>query len=103
MPPQQRKRSRRDRHVNVYVQETAPTGREEYEAEDTAAGTDESPAAAGQQSAAVRQRKLRAQRVARQTRARSEVFTRLAGKELRKMGVLSGGMLIVLIVLTFVM
>ncbi|MDA0677572.1 MAG: hypothetical protein O2788_06150 [Chloroflexi bacterium] len=103
MPPQQRKRSRRDRHVNVFVQETAPTGREEYEAEDATAVADEDEAAAGQQAAVVRQRRIRAQRVARQTRVRSEVFTRLAGKELRKMGVLTGGMMVVLIVLSFVM
>jgi hypothetical protein len=103
MPPQQRKRSRRDRHVNVFVQETAPTGREEYEAEDATVVADEDEAAAGKQASVVRQRRLPAQRVARQTRARSEVFTRLAGKELRKIGILSGGMLVVLIVLTFVM
>jgi hypothetical protein len=103
MPPQQRRRSRRERHVNVFVQENAPTGREEYEAEDALDTAAEDDAAEGRQVTAARQRRLRAQRVARQTRARSEVFTKLAGKELRKMAVLSGGMLAVLIVLTLVM
>jgi hypothetical protein len=103
MPSQQRKRSRRDRHVNVFVQETAPTGREKYEDEEGTTAAEEDEAEAGKQASVVRQRRLRAQRVAQQSRARSEVFTRLAAKELRKMGILTSGMLVVLIVLSFVM
>lgn len=107
MPPRQKRRRHGDRHVNVFVQDAAPKGR----AETDEAGDDESSAATGaagesatratQAISASRARRLRAQRVARQTSARSDVFTRSMGKELRKLGVVSGGIAVILAVLTF--
>ncbi len=38
-----------------------------------------------------------------QARVRSEVFTRSIGKELRKLSILSGGILVILVVLAFVL
>lgn len=105
MPATPKKRRRAGRHTNVFVQESAPSGREELadsglldDVEDEAA-PDSSEAQLA--VATSRTRKLRAQRVARQTRARSEVFTRSIGKELRKLGVLAGGIAVILVVLTF--
>jgi hypothetical protein len=106
MPPRQRRRRRSDKHVNVFVQENAPKGREEIEDEDMLPGAvaGEGDEATGNKQLSVsRSRRLRAQRVARQTRARSEVFTRSIGSELRKLGVLSGGIVVILVVLSFVL
>ena len=52
------------------------------------------------QSVAARRARARA---GRQVRARSEVFTRSLPQELRKLGVLTGGAIVILIVLTFVL
>ena len=107
MPATPKKRRRADRHTNVFVQESAPSGREELAntgpLDDT--GDEEAPASSATQLAVTtsRARRLRAQRVANQTRARSEVFTRSIGKELRKLGVLTGGIAVILVVLTFVL
>lgn len=99
MPRQNRRRGRRP---NVFVQETAPRGREELDE----SGPLEVDGDSSNEAAAVatgRSRRLRAQRNARQARVRSEVFTRSIGKELRKLGVLSGGIAAILVVLAFVL
>lgn len=101
MPPRQTRR-RRDKRTNVFVQESAPKGREELEDEDAidaVAGSDGETAAVSTSRA----RRMRAQRASRQARVRSEVFTRSIGKELRKLGVLSGTIAVVLVVLTIVL
>ncbi len=106
MPRQRRGRGRRP---NVFVQEAAPKGRDEIEEDapiDADAADGDSSNAAGAAGPAVstgRSRRLRAQRNARQARVRSEVFTRSITKELRKLGVLSGGIVVILVVLTFVL
>ena len=103
-----RQRKRRDRRTNVFVQEAAPKGREEIEDDDVSSSADsadgdESASGEGTAVATGRARKLRAQRVARQARVRSEVYTRSIGSELRKLGVLSGGIVVILVVLAFVL
>lgn len=105
MPRQSR---RRDRRPNVFVQEAAPKGRDEIDEEapiDADADEDDAPGASGATTAVStgRTRRLRAQRNARQARVRSEVFTRSISKELRKLGVLSGGVAVILVVLAFVL
>ena len=108
MPPRQKKRRRADRHVNVFVQESAPSGRDEMGDDDDAlpAGSADDGAAsvgATKIASASRTRRLRAQRVAGHARARSEIFTRSLGNELRKLGVLTGGIVVILVVLSFVL
>lgn len=109
MPPRPNKRRRGGRHTNVFVQESAPAGREELMAADEDGpvdATEEKGAAVAGSAQAVsvsRARRLRAQRVAGHARARSEVFTRTIGKELRKLGILTGGIAVILVVLTFVL
>ena len=100
-----RQRSRRERRPNVFVQQSNPRGREEVEEDvpgDAVEGTTESSTGTAAVSAG-RTRRLRAQRAARQARARSEIFTRTVGGELRKLGILSGGIVVILVVLTFVL
>lgn len=101
-----RQRSRRQRRPNVFVQDTSPRGREEIDEEAPVVMDDlddEAPAAAATAASVGRSRRLRAQRASRQARVRSEVFTRSIGKELRKLGVLSGGIVVILVVLSFVL
>ena len=100
-----RQRNRRQRRTNVFVQQNAPRGQEELE-DEIPGDVGEEDADSGSGSGAVstgRARRMRAQRVARQARVRSEVFTRSIGKELRKLGVLSGGIVVILVVLSFVL
>ncbi len=103
-----RQRRRRDRRPNVFVQESAPRGRDEIDEEAPVEddGDESSSASASSGGTAVstgRSRRLRAQRAARQARVRSEVFTRSIGNELRKLGMLSGGIAVILVVLAFVL
>ena len=100
MPPRPPRR-RRDRRTNVFVQENQPSGGIEYEDEPEESEDQSAEGAPG--SARARARRARAQRTARQSRARSEVFTRTLGKEMRKVGMLSGAIVITLVVLTFVL
>lgn len=104
-----RQRRGRDRRPNVFVQESTPRGRDEIEDEalideDVVDGEDASDSTAAAAAVATgRSRRLRAQRNSRQARVRSEVFTRSIGKELRKLGVLSGGIAVILVVLTIML
>ena len=104
-----RQRRGRDRRPNVFVQESTPRGREEIDEEDpidtvgAGAAPDTTDTAAVAAVSTGRARRLRAQRNSRQARVRSEVFTRSISKELRKLGVLSGGVAIILVVLAFVL
>ncbi len=102
-----RQRRRTTRKTNVFVQEAAPRGRAELEDEDAIAaiaGDEETEEAApGAAIATSRSRRLRSQRTSRQARARSEIFTRSIGKEMRKLGMLSGVIAVTLVVLSFVL
>ena len=107
-----RQRRRRDRRPNVFVQEESPRGREEIDEEapvdddgdeSSSAATGSGGSAGGTAVSTGRSRRLRAQRAARQARVRSEVFTRSIGNELRKLGMLSGGIVVILVVLTIVL
>lgn len=106
MPPKSRRSRRKQRRPNVFVQENQPQSVEEPELYDDgadapdgdAAGETSAPAAAPQHT-----RRLRSQRIARQARARSEVFTRTLNVELRKMGILGAGILVTLAVLAVVL
>ena len=101
-----RQRRRRDRRTNVFVQEEAPRGREEIDEDapvDLDGEDDDGDAAARAAVSTGRSRRLRAQRASRQARVRSEVFTRSISKELRKLSILSGGILVILVVLAFVL
>lgn len=101
-----RQRRRRDRRTNVFVQENAPRGRDEIDEDapvDMDDVDDDSSAAAKTAVSVGRSRRLRAQRASRQARVRSEVFTRSITKELAKLGVLSGGIAVILVVLAFVL
>ena len=98
MPRQRRRRS--DRKTNVFVQSSSPEGRDEV-VEDDIVDEEEAPESGSTNAVATsRGRRMRAQRNARQARVRSEVFTRSISKELRKLGVLSGVIVVVLAVLT---
>lgn len=102
-----RQRKGRGRRPNVFVQEATPRGRDEIDEEapiDADAVADDSSGSASAAAVSTgRLRRLRAQRAARQARVRSEVFTRSISKELRKLGVLSGGVVVILVVLSFVL
>lgn len=100
MPPKSSRGRRKDRRVNVFVQENQPKPGDELDDEPLAVAEDAAPeAVAG--AASARGRRIRAQRASRQARVRSEVFTRTLGKELRKVGILTVGIGIALTVLTF--
>jgi hypothetical protein len=109
MPPRPKRRRRGDRHTNVFVQETAPSGRDELDDADESeplAATDETASAdtgVAKAVSASRARRLRAQSVARQAHTRSDVFTRSLGRELRKLGVLSGSIAVILVIVSFVL
>jgi hypothetical protein len=104
--PQKRSRGhRREKRTNVYVQRERPRGREAIveapELEDEVvveAATASAPARSNTQARVARTRRL-----SRQNVARAEIFTRSVPRELRKFGVLAGGMGVVLVVLTFVL
>jgi hypothetical protein len=99
MPPRSSRGRRKDRHVNVFVQQDQPSGAEAFDdSPDPIIDEDEADSAV-----VARPRRTRAQRVSRQARARSEVYTRTLGKEMRKVGILSGAIVITLVVLTFVL
>ena len=98
-----RKGSGRESRPNVYIAPAkgapARTGEPPEPAAADGASISTSVVTTAQSVAA---RRARA-RAGRQTRARSEVFTRSLPSELRKLGVLTGGAVVILVVLTFVL
>lgn len=103
---------RRDRRTNVFVAPEKSGAAEveddsalEQTADDSSAEVvaDGSSATPGRSQTAVQARRARAR--ARQSRGsvRSEVFTRTLPTELRKLGMLTGGIAVALIVLTVVL
>jgi hypothetical protein len=108
MPSRPTRGRRRERHVNVFVQEEAPKGRSviEDDSEVAAAVAEESGENGTSNTAAVataRSRRLRAQRISRQVRARSDIFTRTQGAEMRKFAILSALIVAVMVALMFVL
>jgi hypothetical protein len=102
--PQKRSRGhRKEKRTNVFVQREAPRGREaavEAPDDDVVAEVAVAPAVARSNTQA---RVARTRRLSRQNVARAEMFTRSVPRELRKFGVLAGGMAAALVVLTFVL
>ena len=109
MPRRTGRGHRRERRVNVFEQPEG--GRRTVEDADLYSDTPEAElqteqavdAPSRQVAAVATNRRVRAQRVARQARARSDVFTRTLGTELRKIGILASAIVAVLIALTFVL
>ena len=105
MPPRNRNRRRADRRPNVFVQTEQAAGRsqssDEPEAENAAAVVVEpSPILAATSAAVARQRPVGARRT---QRTRSEVYARTFPREIRKMAILAGGIVVALAVFTFVL
>ena len=109
MPSRPNRSRRKERRVNVFVQEDAPRGREALVDEDdadAAIALDESIENGTDNGAAVataRARRLRAQRVNRIARSRADIFTRTQGAEMRKFAILSAAIVAVMIALMFVL
>ena len=91
MPKNTRKR-RRTSKPNVFVQSDIPSGDGGNVRATTSASSDTDSAP---------QQRARVQRTTQRASARSEIYTRSLSAELRKMGALSGIIVVVLAVLTF--
>ncbi len=104
MPPRNRNRRRTDRRPNVFVQTERSAGRsqtsDEPEAENAAVVVEPSPVLAATSVAVARQRPVGARRT---QRTRSEVYARTFPLEIRKMAILSTGIVVALAVFTFVL
>jgi len=102
--PQKRSRGhRREKKTNVFVQREQPRGRDavaEAPDDEVVAEVAAAPVAARSNTQA---RVARTRRLSRQNVARAEMFTRSVPRELRKFGVLAGGIATALVVLTFVL
>ncbi len=103
MPKRTKKNPRRDRRPNVFVQSERPAqvlqdDPESNNGEQAAQAVAPAPAISAVPDANRTRSTSRAQR-----RTRSEVYARSFPREIRKMGVLTGGMVIALVVLSFVL
>ena len=100
MPPRNRNRRRSGRRPNVFVQTERPAGRpENADDEANAPVAEPSPVLAATTAAVARQRPSGR----RTQRTRSEVYARTFPREIRKMAILSVGIVIALAVFTIVL
>lgn len=103
MPPRSSRGHRKERKTNVFVQQDQPTAEDFEDEPDEVEDGSGSAVATATGSSGARARRARAQRASRQAKVRSEVFTRTLGSEMRKVGMLSGVIVVTLGVLTFVL
>ena len=89
--PKNTRKNRRSAKPNVFVQSDQPE-----DAGDV--GPDESASSSPTEGTRVR---ARVQRTSQRASVRSEIYTRSLSAELKKMGALSGAVILVLVVLTF--
>ena len=101
MPSRNRNRRRGGRRPNVFVQTERPSGRRSSDVDDAApVDAEPSPILAATSAAVSRQRPVGARRT---QRTRSEVYARTFPREIRKIGILSIGIVIALTVFTVVL